>query len=71
MNVLEVYKFVTCGKKVRIPNFFAYYVPTVVSKHKRDFLIIFLLIKVSGHGLGFALLLANYCFMAHTGRPRL
>jgi hypothetical protein len=53
-------------KKVLIPNYFSYYVPAVVSKHKRDFLIIFLLIEVSGHGLGFALLLANYCFMAHT-----
>jgi hypothetical protein len=38
---------------------------------KEIFFIIFLLIEVSGHGVGFALVLANYCFMAPTGQPRL
>ncbi len=56
---------------MRSPKDPAYYVPTVVSKHKRDSFIIFLLIEVSGHGLGFALVLADYCFMAPTIQSRL
>jgi len=42
-------------KKVWIPKKIAYYVSIVVNKHKRELLIIFLLIEVSGHGSGFAL----------------
>jgi hypothetical protein len=60
MNVLEVYKFATCGKRCGFQNILP----------KRDFIIL-LLIEVSGHGVGFALVLANYCFMAPTGQPRL
>ncbi len=36
----------------------------LVSKQKKDCFIIFLLVELSGHGLGFALVLANYCFLA-------
>jgi hypothetical protein len=50
------------SKKVRIPKNSAYVL--LVSKQEKDCLIIFLLVELSGHGLGFALVLANYCFLA-------
>jgi len=58
---LEVYKFDKI-KNLQIPKTSGYMLP--VSKQEKDCFIIFLLVELSGHGLGFALVLAIYCFLA-------
>jgi hypothetical protein len=70
MNVLEVHEFATCEKGVDSKKI-CLWVSMVVSKHKGDSFMIFLLIEVSGHGLGFASVYAtllirwNSCSLVH------